>query len=33
MLFWQIFAANMAVIVATVLVGQCLVSIAERRKR
>jgi hypothetical protein len=33
MLFWQIFAANLAVIVGTVLIGQCLAWIVERGKR
>ena len=33
MLFWQIFAANLAVILGTVLAGQCIVWIVERRMR
>ena len=33
MLFWEIFAANLAVILATVLAGQCLAWIVERRPR
>jgi len=31
MLFWQIFAANLAVIAVTVLVGQCIVWLVERK--
>jgi ABC-type Fe3+ transport system permease subunit len=31
MLFWQIFAASFGVIVATVLVGQGLAWLVERR--
>jgi hypothetical protein len=33
MLFWHIFAANLAVILGTVLVGQCLVWLVERKVR
>ena len=33
MLFWQIFAANAVVILATVLAGQCIAWIVERRRR
>ncbi len=33
MLFWQIFAANLAVIVGTVLVGQCIAWLVERKGR
>jgi hypothetical protein len=33
MLFWELFAANLAVIFATVLTGQCLAWLVERRVR
>jgi hypothetical protein len=33
MLFWELFLANAAVIVGTVLVGQCVAWIVERRQR
>ena len=33
MLFWQVFAANLAVILGTVLAGQCIVWLVERKGR
>ncbi len=33
MLFWQIFAANAAVILGVVLAGQCIAWIVERGRR